>query len=118
MLQEQRIYQLQTKHRETQADLERKPQPAPAAPTVLGGWTFSSRKHATGQEMTQTLRSGKFPHFWKVRQMITKSFFPYSKESAAFLLISVNELQIKIGCPQQNWEDRGVVRRIGSLRDR
>jgi hypothetical protein len=33
--------------------------------------------------------------------MIAKSFFPYSKESAAFRLISVNELKIKIGKPQQ-----------------
>lgn len=62
------------------------------------------------QEITQSLRSGKFPHFWEVGQMITKSFFPYSKESAAFLLISVNELNIKLGHPQQNWEAGGVVR--------
>lgn len=76
MLQEQRIYQLQTKHRETQADLEQKPgqlqrlrQYLVARQSAAGSLPGAMR-----QEMTQSLRSGKFPHFWKVRQMITKSF--------------------------------------------
>lgn len=94
MLQEQRIYQLQTKHRETQADLEQKPsQRQPLRQYLVAG---ESAAGSMRQEMTQSLRSGKFPHFWKVRQMITKFFFPYSKESAAFLL---NELKIKLGMP-------------------
>lgn len=64
--------------------------------------------------MTQSLRSGKFPHFWKVRQIITKSVFPSSKEPAVFLLISVNELKIKIEMPPAalgGW--RGCEGRMG-----
>ena len=116
MLQEQRIYQLQTKHRETQADLEQKPgQLQPLQQYLVARQSAAgSMPRATRQEMTQSSRSGKFPHFWKVRQMITKPVFPSLKESAAFLLISVNELKIKIGMPPADlraW--RGCEGRMG-----
>ncbi|GAB5582432.1 hypothetical protein PRBEI_2001625800 [Prionailurus iriomotensis] len=55
MLQEQRIYQLQTKHRETQADLEQKPsQRQPLRQYLVAG---ESAAGSMRQEMTQSLRS-------------------------------------------------------------
>lgn len=109
MLQEQRIYQLQTKHRETQAVLELKPsqlQPL-RRHSVTGQSAAGSMPRAMRQEMTQSLRSGKFPHLWKVRQMIINSFS--TQELTAFLLISFNELKVKIGMPPADlgeWRSR------------